>query len=289
MSITRRRFLSRGAAATLLAGEARAESRAPSVAGETLVFVVLRGGADALSLLVPLGDADYHRARPTLALKPPGSGPNAALALTPEFGLHPRLAVFKRWFDEGELGVIAGAGLGAGPCGHRSAERALEQAVHAALGGRAAERVSGALEPALLALAERIRRGSQAPRAAWIEQANWDTHVGQGSPENGRLSFLCAELARALAAFRAASGSGFGRTRLIVVSEFGRALGETRLGGSDDGNATALWVLDGRRKLGRVVGDYGSLAPSSLGRGGAIVPTRELTPLLSTLARGEFP
>jgi uncharacterized protein (DUF1501 family) len=287
MSITRRGFLSRGAAATLLAPGARAE--APGPAGETLVFVVLRGGADALSLLVPLGDADYHRARPTLALRPPGSGPNAALALTAEFGLQPRLAVFKRWFDEGELGAIAGVGFGNGPSGHRSAERALEQAVHAALGGRAPERLSGSLEPALLALAERIRRGSRQPESAWVESANWDTHVGHGTADSGRLSLLCAELASALSAFRAACGDGFRRTRLIVVSEFGRSLGETRLGGSDDGNATALWVLDGRRQLGRVVGDYGSLAPSSLGRGGAIVPTRELAPLLSTLVRGEFP
>jgi uncharacterized protein (DUF1501 family) len=286
MSLTRRGFLTRGAAATLLTPDARAETPAT---GEALVFVALRGGADALSLLVPLRDADYHRARPTLSLKPPGNGPNAALALTAEFGLQPRLAVFKSWFDSGELGVIVGAGFGAHHSGHRSAERALEQAVHAALGGRAPERLSGALEPELLALGERIRRGAGQPRAAWVESANWDTHVGQGTAESGRLSLLCAELARALAAFRTACGDGFRRTRVILVSEFGRAVGETRLGGSDDGNATALWVLDGRRQLGRVVGDYGSLAPSSLGSGGAIVPTRELAPLLATLSRGEFP
>ena len=36
----------------------------------TLVVVFLRGAADGLTLVAPLGDDNYHRFRPRLAVKP---------------------------------------------------------------------------------------------------------------------------------------------------------------------------------------------------------------------------
>lgn len=41
-----------------------AEEREP---GPVLVVVFLRGGADGLHLVVPHGDDDYYRARPSIA------------------------------------------------------------------------------------------------------------------------------------------------------------------------------------------------------------------------------
>jgi uncharacterized protein (DUF1501 family) len=71
----------------------------------TVVVVFLRGGADGLSLVAPVHDDDYQRARPTLAVKP-GSGHR----LDDRFTLHPRLAALGPWFDAGKLSVIHACG-----------------------------------------------------------------------------------------------------------------------------------------------------------------------------------
>jgi uncharacterized protein (DUF1501 family) len=282
VSLSRRGFLTQGAAATLLAPAARGAG-----AGE-LVFVCLAGGADALSLLVPHSEPHYYRARPTLALPPPGRGAGAALPLDARFGLHPRLPSLKRWFDAGALGIVAGVGSPAAVHGHRRARQALELAVLGSVNGAAPERRQGPLEVELPALAERVRRGT-APPATWLESAGWDTHVAQGDAVSGRLALLAHELDRALSAFVAGCGNALARVRLIVVSEFGRGVAETQLGGTDDGNALALWVLDGRRGLGRIAGSFGSLSPAALSESSAIRATRDLGSTLTELARGEFP
>ncbi|NTX65713.1 DUF1501 domain-containing protein [Myxococcus sp. CA051A] len=91
--------------APTLSGRALA---APS-SRRTLVTVFLRGGVDGLSLVPPVDDAAYHRARPTLALRRTGEG--AALALSGPFGLHPRLEPLLPLWNEGHLAVLHGVGL----------------------------------------------------------------------------------------------------------------------------------------------------------------------------------
>jgi len=81
----------------------------PASARRTLVTVFLRGGADGLSLVPPVEDAAYHRARPTLALK--ATGPDAALKLSGPFGLHPRLEALMPLWRDGRLAVLHGVGL----------------------------------------------------------------------------------------------------------------------------------------------------------------------------------
>ncbi|MFP2959152.1 DUF1501 domain-containing protein [Myxococcus sp. 1LA] len=88
----------------------RAFAASPRAAARgTLVTVFLRGGADGLSLVPPMEDAAYHRARPTLALK--DQGPEAALKLSGPFGLHPRLEALMPLWRDGQLAVLHGVGL----------------------------------------------------------------------------------------------------------------------------------------------------------------------------------
>ncbi|NOK01500.1 MULTISPECIES: DUF1501 domain-containing protein [Myxococcus] len=89
-------------------GRALAASPA-SAARRTLVTVFLRGGVDGLSLVPPIEDAAYHRARPSLALR--ASGPDAALKLSGPFGLHPRLDALMPLWHDGRLAVLHGVGL----------------------------------------------------------------------------------------------------------------------------------------------------------------------------------
>jgi len=77
---------------------------------KVLVTLFLRGGADGLSMVPPLGDPDYFRLRPNLALKGPGKGESPALALDGLFGLHPALGALWPLWESGALAVVHAAG-----------------------------------------------------------------------------------------------------------------------------------------------------------------------------------
>lgn len=70
-----------------------------------LVVIFLRGGADGLTLVPPLGDDDYHRARPQLRVRE-----RDAVRLDDFFGLHPRLAGLAPLYAEGDLAIVHAVG-----------------------------------------------------------------------------------------------------------------------------------------------------------------------------------
>ncbi len=72
----------------------------------TLVVVFQRGGCDGLNTVVPFGDSDYFRLRPTIAIPQPGNGPLSALDLNGFFGLHPSLSDFMPIYNAGQLAVL---------------------------------------------------------------------------------------------------------------------------------------------------------------------------------------
>jgi len=113
MSCTRRDFLK-----ATLGTSALLSSAAPNVLfqaaagasrrdnGQTVLVVIqLSGGNDGLNTVVPYGDDEYARNRPTLALSPKELHKINAMV-----GFHPRMGAFKRLYDEGQLSVIQGVG-----------------------------------------------------------------------------------------------------------------------------------------------------------------------------------
>ena len=66
-----------------------------------LVFVLLRGGLDGLSAVVPYGDRDYRDVRGPLAFKK-----TDLEVLNDQFGLAPGLHPLKQLWDQGELAVV---------------------------------------------------------------------------------------------------------------------------------------------------------------------------------------
>ena len=108
-SLSRRRLLQSAAAGAAAWAAPLAWSQgAPSDA--RLVCVFLRGAYDGLSALVPHGDADYYRLRPTIAIAPPDGSAQTAIALDATFGLHPALAPLLPLWKDGVLGAIPAAG-----------------------------------------------------------------------------------------------------------------------------------------------------------------------------------
>jgi uncharacterized protein (DUF1501 family) len=80
-----------GALAGLGALSWRGRLFAAPASGARLLVVFLRGGYDSTNVVAPVGADFYHEARPTLALGRPGVGPQAALTLDGDWGLHPAL------------------------------------------------------------------------------------------------------------------------------------------------------------------------------------------------------
>lgn len=56
-----------------------------------LLFVFMRGGYDAASLLVPISSQYYYQVRPNIAVPKPSADLNSALPIDSDWGLHPAL------------------------------------------------------------------------------------------------------------------------------------------------------------------------------------------------------
>src|SRR5690349_16786955 len=99
---SRRIFLRQGAMALLSLGFAPgfvANIAAESAERRKLLIVVFqRGAVDGLNMVVPFGDGDYYRARPSIAIAKPGST-DGAINLDGFFGLHPRMSALKPLWD----------------------------------------------------------------------------------------------------------------------------------------------------------------------------------------------
>lgn len=106
-------------------------------------MVFLRGGADGLALVPPVGDDTYHRLRPltglTAGLGTPLSGPHV---------LHPDLAALAPWWHEGHLAIVTAAGTPDTTHSHFHAQDFLEHGGNNVAGGWLGRWLqSGAREP----------------------------------------------------------------------------------------------------------------------------------------------
>tara|TARA_B100001250_G_scaffold364947_1_gene345364 strand:- start:12 stop:1190 length:1179 start_codon:yes stop_codon:yes gene_type:complete len=70
-----------------------------------LVAVELSGGNDGLNTVVPYGNDEYYRQRPTIGIRE-----NQVLALDDHFGLNPGMSGFKRLWHNDQLAIVHGCG-----------------------------------------------------------------------------------------------------------------------------------------------------------------------------------
>ena len=76
----------------------------------SMVILYLRGGMDAMNVVVPYTDSAYYEMRPTIAIPRPGDRGGALLDLDGSFGLHPALGALKPFWDKGRLTPIVASG-----------------------------------------------------------------------------------------------------------------------------------------------------------------------------------
>ncbi len=78
-------LVSLGFAPSFLARTAFAQGKA--VRAKQLIAIFQRGAVDGLSVIVPFGENEYYRVRPSIAIPKPNAGENAALDLNGFFGI----------------------------------------------------------------------------------------------------------------------------------------------------------------------------------------------------------
>jgi uncharacterized protein (DUF1501 family) len=128
---SRRVFIRNGAMAMLTLGFAPSfVSRIAADSAERrklLIVVFQRGAVDGLNMVVPYGEADYYRARPSIAIARPGRQ-DGAIDLDGFFGLHPRMSALKPLWDRNELAIVHATGSHDTTRSHFDAQDYMESA-----------------------------------------------------------------------------------------------------------------------------------------------------------------
>jgi uncharacterized protein (DUF1501 family) len=129
----RRVFLKNGAFALLSIGFAPSFlARTAYAAGggrrpRRLIAIFQRGAVDGLSVVVPFGEREYYRSRPSIAIPKPGSA-DGALDLDGFFALNPRLAPLKALWNRRALAIVHACGSPDATRSHFDAQDYMETA-----------------------------------------------------------------------------------------------------------------------------------------------------------------
>jgi uncharacterized protein (DUF1501 family) len=191
---SRRVFLKSGAAAMLSLGFAPSflarAAEAASSRRRLLVAIFQRGAVDGLNMIVPYGEADYYRLRPSIAVTRPG-GSDSALDLDGFFGLHPRMAPLMPLWTNGSLAVVHACGSPDRTRSHFDAQDYMETATPGVKSTRdgwlnRCLQVSGAPEPlrgvAVTRQMPRSLRG-RAPAVAFASAGAFDVRGDMASAQ----------------------------------------------------------------------------------------------------------
>jgi uncharacterized protein (DUF1501 family) len=350
--ISRRKFLHIAAAG---AGAMLVAPRIAFASVETdrrFIFVIQRGAADGLNIVVPYADPAYATLRGALAVDTA-----AATKLDGTFALHPALAQTAKMYASGEALFVHAVASPYRDRSHFDGQNVLETGgsapyqtidgwlnrlaqqlparranaiafaptVPLALRGQAeaASYAPSALPQApddLLArvsqlyeqdaqlrplwesamtarglasdagarqdpagigrLAASFLSRDDGPRIAMIETGGWDTH----SAQNARLAAQLKALDTMLAALRDGLGPVWGKTTVLVATEFGRTAAANGTGGTDHGTGSVAMLIGGAVAGGRVVADWPGLGPRDLYQARDLKPTMALDTLIASAA-----
>jgi uncharacterized protein (DUF1501 family) len=127
---SRRVFMKNGGLALLSLGFAPAFlARTVEAAGaarrKILITVFQRGAVDGLNMVVPFGEQEYYRARPSIAVPRPNVA-DGAVDLDGFFGLHPKLSPLKPLWDARQMAIVHASGSPDGTRSHFDAQDYME-------------------------------------------------------------------------------------------------------------------------------------------------------------------
>jgi uncharacterized protein (DUF1501 family) len=114
--ISRRVFVKNGACAMVTVGFApaflarTAFAQGRAVRAKQLIAIFQRGAVDGLNMVVPFGEDEYYKARPSIAIGRPGSRDDSAIDLDGFFGLNPRLRPLEPLWQARQLAIVHACG-----------------------------------------------------------------------------------------------------------------------------------------------------------------------------------
>jgi uncharacterized protein (DUF1501 family) len=196
--VSRRVFLKNGAFAFVSLGFAPSFLSRTALAAtgrsKQLIAIFQRGAVDGLSMVVPFGEADYYRARPSIAIPRP-NGENGALDLDGFFGFNPRLQALKPLWDRRQLAIVNACGSPDSTRSHFDAQDYMESAtpgvkstpdgwLNRYLQARKAEEATPFRAVALTSQLPRMLQGT-APALAMSQIAQFGIRGGQASDGAG--------------------------------------------------------------------------------------------------------
>ena len=98
----------------------------------------------------------------------------------------------------------------------------------------------------------------------FVDVGGWDTHVNEGNSQ-GQLANLLGNLSRGIVSFKEELGpEAWQKTAVLVISEFGRTFSENGNHGTDHGHGTVYWLMGGKIKGGRILGDQVNVEENTL-------------------------
>lgn len=126
----RRSFLNAGFACLASSATCLARTAEAAASDRVLVVLFMRGGWDGLNVVVPHGDDDYYRLRPSIAIPRPQSGAAyPALDLDGFFGFHPSMTALHDLYSRGMVAVLPAVQYGAATRSHFAGQDIIESAV----------------------------------------------------------------------------------------------------------------------------------------------------------------
>lgn len=118
-----------------------------------------------------------------------------------------------------------------------------------------------------LSQVSRLLKAGVGLEAACVDLGGFDTHFGQGGIDFGLAGGLAEplrSLGAGLAAFAKDLGPRFEETTVVVLTEFGRRAYENTALGTDHGSGSAMFLLGGGLRGGKVLGRWPGLAKDRL-------------------------
>lgn len=157
--------------------------------------------------------------------------------------------------------------------------------------GFSAAALAGSDEPAnryafqaLCSSAGKLLAAKDGPRLAALEIGGWDTHAGQ----KNRLAGPLKQLDDGMVGLKTALGDQWGKTVVLVMTEFGRTVRANGTGGTDHGTGSVAFVLGGSVAGGRVQANWPGLSPGNLFENRDLQPTADLRALTKGLLGQHF-
>jgi uncharacterized protein (DUF1501 family) len=115
----------------------------------------------------------------------------------------------------------------------------------------------------------------------FLDIGGWDTHANQPGQLNQRLR----EYGDGLSALYRDLGNRMRNIVVVTMTEFGRTIKQNGSGGTDHGHASALFVMGGPVKGGKVYGTWPGLAPEQLYEGRDLAMTTDFRSVFSEVLK----